>query len=126
MYDRRYWREWAIWMLAYLALIVLTSALVRRLPDDSPWRIAAALPVCAVALAAFWSELRQVRRLDEMQRAIYLEASLAGSWSGIAIVATAALLEVFGGLPRLSPLWILLGMGLGFGAGYLNAVRRYR
>lgn len=126
MYDRRYWREYAIWIVAYMLLMVLTSALVKRLPEDSVWRIAAVVPVCAVALSAFWTELRQVRRFDEMQRSIYLEASLAGSWCGIAIVATAALLEVFGGLPRLSPLWVLLGMGMGFGGGYLNAVRRYR
>jgi hypothetical protein len=126
MYDRRYWREWMIWMLAYTILIVLTSVLIQRLPDGSNWRIAAAIPVCAVALSAFWAELRQVRRFDEMQRAIYLEASLAGSWCGIAVIATAALLEAFGGVPRLQPLWILLSMGLGFGAGYLNAVRRYR
>ncbi len=126
MYDRRYWREWGIWFIAYLILIVLTSALVKRLPEGGPWRIVAAIPVCAVALSGLWAELRQVRRFDEMQRAVYLEAILAGFWTGIAIAVTAALLEVVAGMPRLFPIWILLGMGVGFGAGYLNAVRRYR
>jgi hypothetical protein len=126
MYDRRYWLEFAIWFSAYVVLLILTSMLVQRLPDDSPWRLAAAIPVCAVALSGLWPELRQVRRFDEMQRAIYQEATLAGFWSGCTIAATAALLEVFGGLPPVPPVWILLGMGLGFGAGFLNALRRYR
>ena len=126
MYDRRYWREWGIWFLAYFVLILLTSAVVTRLPEDGAWRLVATLPVCAVALSGLWAELRQVRRFDEMQRAVYLEASLAGFWTAMAILATTALLEVFAGTPPLAPLWVLLGTGIGFGGGYLNAIRRYR
>ncbi|MGB1560834.1 MAG: hypothetical protein ACPHN2_04975 [Sinimarinibacterium flocculans] len=126
MYDRRYWRESGIWLLIYLGVVLLTAAVMRRLPDDSLWRLPAMLPFFAAAAAAFWIELRQLRRFDELQRAIYLEASLAALWLTGAAIISVWLLEEVGGLGRISPLWLLGVLGAGFGLGYFKARRRYR
>jgi hypothetical protein len=126
MYDRRYWRESGIWFVIYLGLVLLTASAIRQLPEDSVWRYPAMLPLVAAALALFWIELRQLRRFDELQRAIYLEASLAALWLTMAIAIGAFLLEELGGLPRISPVYLLLSLLVGFLVGYFNARRRYR
>lgn len=125
MYDRRYWRESGIWVAVYLGLVLLTAGGIRELPEDSAWRYPAMLPLFAAACAGFWIELRQLRRLDELQRAIYFEASLAALWLTMAVAIGAFFLEELGGLPRISPVWLLMSLLAGFLIGYLNARRRY-
>lgn len=126
MYDRRYWRESGLWTLLYVGVVLLTAAVLRQLPDDSVWRYPLLLPLFCAAFAGFWVELRQLRRFDELQRAIYLEASLAALWLTMAVAISAFLLEELGGLPRLSPVWLLASLLAGFVIGYVKAQRRYR
>ncbi len=125
MYDRRYWREFAVWFVAYVALMLGAARILKGLPDDSPWRVALVLPVLLVLLAAIWIELRMVRRFDEMQRMIYLEATFASSLLAMLVTASGWLFEEMAGAPRISPLWVMAALGGGFLLGYLNARRRY-
>lgn len=113
-------------MLIYIGVVIATAAGIRHLPEGSPWRFPAMLPLGAAAFTAFWIELRQLRRFDEMQRAIYLEASLGALWAVTAVVIGAWFMERLGDMPRLSPLWYLVALGVGFVLGYWKASRRFR
>lgn len=126
MYDRRYWRDSGIWMAGCLALAAATVAIAQQLPEGSVWRYVAAVPLCLFGLTAFWIERRQLQRFDEMQRAIYLEASLTAMWMTMAAIIVASFLEKIAGAPRIAPIWLLLVLGAGFAAGMLSAMRRFR
>lgn len=126
MYDRRYWKEYAAWLLLFLLLAFGNGTLLRHLPEGSAWRLVTLLPVFVAMAAGLWIELRQFRRYDELQRQIYLEAMLVSGIATIGFCVTALMLEQVMGWPRLSPLWTLLVLTAAFLAGLLFAYRRYR
>lgn len=126
IYDRQYWREFAIWGAVFLLLVVAFALAARALPESSRWRWLAALPILVVATGGFVLELRQFRRFDELQRAIYLEAMLAAGFATIAFTMGAAVLETYAGLPRVSPLLTGLVLGTAFCIGLQFAKRRYQ
>ncbi len=107
-------------MLAYVLVLFVSVALIQRDPQ-APWRYALAVaPV--VALLGF---IRFLRRVDELQRRIQLEAI------GLSFAATAILTFAYGfledvGFPRLSYGWILPLMVMLWGLGLGLASRRYR
>lgn len=126
MYDRRYWKEYLVWLALFLLLVCANSVLLRQLPDGSPWRLLTLLPVFVAMAAGLWIELRQFRRYDELQRRIYLEAMLVSGVATIGFCVTAMLLEQVMGWPRLSPLWTLVVLTTAFAVGLIVAYRRYR
>lgn len=125
-YGRRYWKEYAIWFVVFIGLMLAVKRGLRWLPSDSPARLALiVLPVLAAG-GGFWVELRNLRRLDELQQRIYLEALFIGSFFLIAFCVGAAMTEIVLGLPRLSPLGPVFAMAFGCGIGLFVAKRRYR
>jgi hypothetical protein len=125
LYDRRYWKEYGLWFVLFLLVMEVVVRAVQGLPQADPRRWAAVLPVLAAIGAGFWIELRNLRRLDELQRLIYLEAMFASCVLAIGWCALQLVLEHVLGHARLSPAWTLLVLGLGFGLGWIIARRRH-
>jgi hypothetical protein len=125
MMHRPYFRELRLSLLVYIGLLGCSIALLSR-TRAIPWRLALALlPVVGTLLMA-WAVLRELRRLDELQRRIQLEAL------GFAFASTAILtfgwgfLETFLSVRRLPgfAIWpMMAGLWL---VGRLLAQRRYR
>ncbi|MFK3642180.1 hypothetical protein [Pseudomonas protegens] len=122
MGTKRYFREFGLALLAYIACVLLSS---HWLADMNPGKIALALvpvvPMVAMALAV----VRQLRRMDELARRIQLEAL------GLSFVCTALITFSYGfletaGLPRLSMFYVWPVMGLVWALATVAGVRRYR
>jgi hypothetical protein len=125
LYDRRYWKEYGLWFLLFILVMELVVRAVQDLPPQDPRRWAAVGPVLAAIGAGFWIELRNLRRLDELQRLIYLEAMYASCVLAIGWCALQLVLEFVLGYARLSPAWTMLVLGGGFGLGWIIARRRH-
>jgi hypothetical protein len=125
LYDRRYWKEYGLWFLLFILVMELVVRAVQDLPPQDPRRWAAVGPVLAAIGAGFWVELRNLRRLDELQRLIYLEAMFASCVLAIGWCALQLVLEFVLGYARLSPAWTMLVLGGGFGLGWIIARRRH-
>jgi len=126
IYSRDYWKEYAVWFVVFMLTMILVRKITHWLPDDSPVRFAlVVLPVVAVC-GAFWVELRNLRRIDEMQQRIYLESLFVGTFFFMAFCVAAVMLELVAGLPRFSPLGYILAHAAGSGIGLIVAKRRYR
>ena len=126
IYSRRYWKEYAIWFVVFLSAMFLVKRATLWFPADSPARIAlVVLPVLAAG-GGFWVELRNLRRIDELQQRIYLESLFVGSFFLIAFCVGAAMAEIVLQMPRMSPLGPVFAMAFGCGIGLVIAKRRYR
>jgi hypothetical protein len=121
-------RAWVIQfcsaMLAYVLVLVVSVALIRRDPQ-SPWLYALAVAPVAPAFFALLGFIRFLGRMDELQRRIQLEAI------GFSFAATSMLTFTYGfledvGFPQLSYGWILPLMVMLWGLGLGFASRRYR
>ena len=109
------------------AVVIVAAALAgKAFAPASAWRIALAVVQAAATAVVIVMPFFQMRRLDEMQRRIQLEAfALAFFATGI-IGATWGFLEA-AGLPRIDlGLWIWPVMAVLWAAGLLFASRRYR
>ena len=125
MERRRYLFEFWIAMGAYILLVVVSAILMRYVSPHSPLTVALALlpmvPACAVA----WTVVRHLRRIDEMQRQVQLEAL------GLAFAGTALITFGYGfletvGFWKLSMFWVWPVMAVLWIVGKLVAERRYR
>jgi hypothetical protein len=123
---RRYYLEFG-GALALYALVLIVSILVLRGNDVAPGAartLIALTPMLPCGLAC-WAILRQMRRLDELQLRVQLEAL------GFAFAATAMLTFGYGflenvGFPRVSLFVVWPLMGALWMVGLRLAVRRYR
>ena len=111
--------------LGAAAVVLLAGWLARDLPLRSPARIALATVQAATIAAVILVTLRGMRRLDELQRRIHLEALLL-SFGGTGIVVTGwGFLELAGAPAVRWSLWVWPLMSVLWGAGLLVARRRY-
>jgi hypothetical protein len=121
----RYMKELSAALALYAALLVASIELLQHVAVPAPWRDAIALsPMAAAALMA-WVMLRQMRRMDELQVRIQLEA-LGFAFAGTALATFSyGFLEGLG-WPRLSMfvVWPLMA-GLWM-VGLFLARRRYQ
>ncbi|MBP5096774.1 hypothetical protein QF008_001525 [Pseudomonas protegens] len=124
MGTKRYFREFGLALLTYIACVLLSSHWLADM-NPGPGKIALALvpvvPMVAMALAV----VRQLRRMDELARRIQLEAL------GLSFVCTALITFSYGfletaGLPRLSMFYVWPVMGLVWALATVAGVRRYR
>lgn len=120
----RYSKELTASLVLYCMLLVGSIELLGHVAVPSPWRDAIALsPMIAAALMA-WVVLRQLRRMDELQVRLQLEAF------GFAFAGTALATFSYGfleglGWPRLSMFVVWPLMAVLWMAGLALARRRY-
>jgi hypothetical protein len=105
MYGRRYLYELGTALAAYAAvlvgsLMVLTHAHLQSGSHDLGTTLVAMTPMIPAA-GACWAMLRQLRRIDEMQRRVQLEA-LAISFAGTAMITFSYGFLEGVGYPRMS------------------------
>ena len=125
MQSKRYLKELAATFTAYVVLLVGSIQLLSHLAVPSPWRDLVALSPMLAGLAAPWVILRELRRMDELQRRIQLEAL------GFSFACTALLTFSYGfleglGYPRLSMFSVWPLMGALWIVGLVLARRRYQ
>ncbi len=122
--TRAYLKEFGGAMLAYTIVLPLSIVLIQAHPT-APWRVPLALaPVLPVALA-FWTILRAVARMDELQRRIQFEA-LVVAVGGIVVLTFAYGMLQNVGLPPLNLIYITPALVAFWGLGLALASRRYR
>lgn len=121
---RPYFRELGGSLLAYLVLLLGSISVLKQGMPSAPWRELLALAPMLAGIAICWAIVRELRRMDELQVRIQLEA-LGFAFAGTALVSFSyGFLE---GLdyPRLSmfTLWPL--MAVLWVVGLFLARRRY-
>ena len=125
MKNKQYLKELTATLVAYLVTLTGSIELLSRLVIDRPWRDLVAMCPMIPAAAVAWVVLRELRRMDELQRRIQLEA-LGFSFAGTAILTFSygfleglgyPRLSMFSVWPILAVLWII---------GGLLAARRYK
>ena len=125
MKSKQYFKELGATLAVYALMLVGSIALLTHVDVARPWRDLIALSPMLPAAAMAWIVLRELRRMDELQRRIQLEA-LGFSFAGTAILTFSyGFLEGLG-YPRLSMfvVWpILAGLWV---VGLALARRRYQ
>lgn len=124
LFDRTYVRETILWMALMMLGFIATFWMIKHFEVGSPWRYVGLAPYVFTMAGMYWTELRQIRRMDELQRQIYLVGTLSGSIFFMTFCATAWVGEVMQLWPRVAPIWGMAAMGAGFGLG-LGIARRY-
>lgn len=115
-------------LAALVAYAITLMASLRFLPDidrESGLRIAVSVAPMVPALAACWVIMRHLRRLDELQRTIQLEA-LGLAFAGTAIVTFSYGFLENAGLPKLTMFSVWPLMAALWVAGVLLGRWRYR
>jgi len=125
MTNRQYLKELAATLLVYGAMLFGSIELLTHVQVARPWRDLVALSPMLPAAATAWVILRELRRMDELQRRIQLEA-LGFSFAGTAILTFSygfleglgyPKLSMFSVWPILAVLWVV---------GLVLARRRYQ
>ena len=124
MTDKRYSRELLATLAVYAVLLTGSISVLKHLAPPAPWRDVIALTPMLACIVACGVVLRHLRRMDEMQRRIQLEAF------GFSFAGTAMLSFAYGFLegldyPRLSMFWVWPVMAALWGVGQVLARRRY-
>jgi fucose permease len=125
MFDRKYLYESALWIAAFALSLFAAKWLARQFAPDSGLRLLALVPVVLAIGGGLWVELRQVGRMDELQRLTYQVATLCGAMLGILFCAIAFTGEALQLWARVAPIWVIASMGAGFLAGWIGARRHY-
>jgi len=121
---RKYLKEFLAAMIGY-ALVLPVSIVLIQHHRHAWWRYLVALAPILPGLFIVIAVVRQLRRVDELQRRIQLDA-MAFAFAGTAVVTlTYGFLENVG-LPRLSSFWVWPVMAVLWVSGAAAAGRRYR
>jgi len=125
MKSRPYQKELWTALAVYGAMLVGSIQLLTHLDVARPWRDLIALSPMLPAAATAWVVLRELRRMDELQRRIQLEA-LGFSFAGTAILTFSyGFLEGLG-YPRLSMFTVWPILAALWIVGLVLARRRYQ
>ncbi len=120
-----YQKELAATLAVYVAVLVGSIELLNHAPVAAPWRSLLALCPMIPAAALAWVVLRELRRMDELQRRIQLEA-IGFSFAGTAVLTFSyGFLEGLG-YPRLSMFTVWPILAVLWVAGLAIARRRYQ
>ncbi|MBL8547089.1 MAG: hypothetical protein JNL81_11535 [Hyphomonadaceae bacterium] len=125
---RQYARDMAIAALIYVAVLVVSVFVVRRL-DPPQWvAVVLALASAAPALLMMRAYMRRFNAMDEFQQRVQMESMLAAA----AIVGFASFtygfLESFAGFPSIDGalLWVFPAMTFVWGLAQIFVARRYK
>ncbi|MEJ6004605.1 hypothetical protein WG899_03525 [Paucibacter sp. AS339] len=126
MNHKQYLKELGMALLAYAGILVGSISWLNSHDDmSSPGRDLLALSPMLPAALVVWAILRQLGRLDELQRRVQFEA-LAMSFAGTAFISFSyGFLEGLG-YPRLSMFVIWPLMAVLWMLGLVLASRRYK
>ena len=125
MKSKQYVKELVTTLVVYGVLLVGSIELLTHVDIGRPWRDLIALSPMLPAAATTWIVLRELRRMDELQRRIQLEA-LGFSFAGTAILTFSyGFLEGLG-YPRLSMFTVWPILAVLWVVGLALAHRRYR
>ena len=125
MKSRQYTMELVATLLAYGLVLVGSIELLTHVAVARPWRDLLALSPMIPAASVAWVVLRELRRMDELQRRIQLEAL------GFAFAGTAILTFSYGfleglGYPRQSMFMVWPLLAVLWIVGLVLARRRYQ
>jgi len=125
MKSKQYVKEMITTMVVYGVMLVGSIELLTHVDVARPWRDLIALSPMLPATATAWVILRELRRMDELQRRIQLEA-LGFSFAGTAILTFSyGFLEGLG-YPRLSMFTVWPMLAVLWAIGLALARRRYQ
>ncbi|MGU9812090.1 MULTISPECIES: hypothetical protein [unclassified Pseudomonas] len=124
MSPKRFLMEFAVVMVVYILCVVVSSSLVRSMPDGVAKIALALLPVIPMIAMAV-SMIRRLNAMDEMGRKIQLDAL------AVAFVCTALTTFSYGfletaGFPRLSAFMVWPIMGGVWCVATIVGTRRYQ
>ena len=123
MFDRRYGFEMLGGFLAYAIVLSASLSFLKAHPHSS-WRILVTLaPVIPIAFCMI-TVIRGVRRMDEMQKQIQLEALVFAFCTTVLLSISYGFLENVG-FPRVNWMWVGVGMIGLWGIGGAIARMRY-
>lgn len=120
----RYFKEFFAALLAYMVALILSVTLLAHVESQILRPILALLPMVP-GFAMCWIVLRQLRRVDELQRRIQLEA-MGFAFAGTALVTFSYGFLEIAGYERLSMFLIWPLMAILWIAGTIIGNRRYR
>ena len=124
MKSKPYLKELSATFALYAVLLVGSIELLTHVAIPAPWRDLIALSPMLAGLALPWVVLRELRRMDELQTRIQLEA-LGFSFAGTALLTFSyGFLEGLG-YPRLSMFGVWPVMAVLWIVGLVLARRRY-
>ena len=125
MKSKQYTKELTAALVVYGLLLAGSIQLLTHVDVARPWRDVIALSPMIPAAAMAWVILRELRRMDELQRRIQLEA-LGVSFAGTAILTFSyGFLEGLG-YPRLSMFTVWPLLAVLWIVGLVLARRRYQ
>ena len=125
MKSKQYMKELTTTLVAYGVMLLGSIGLLTHVDVARPWRDLIALSPMLPAAAMAWIVLRELRRMDELQRRIQLEA-LGFSFAGTAILTFSyGFLEGLG-YPRLSMFTVWPILAVLWAIGLALARRRYQ
>jgi hypothetical protein len=125
MRSKQYTKELTAALVVYGLLLAGSIQLLTHVDVARPWRDVIALSPMIPAAAMAWVILRELRRMDELQRRIQLEA-LGFSFAGTAILTFSyGFLEGLG-YPRLSMFTVWPLLAVLWIVGLVLARRRYQ
>jgi hypothetical protein len=125
MKSKQYQKELWTALAVYGVMLIGSIQLLTHMDVARPWRALIALSPILPAAATAWVVLRELRRMDELQRRIQLEA-LGFSFAGTAILTFSyGFLEGLG-YPRLSMFTVWPLLAVLWIVGLVLARRRYQ
>jgi hypothetical protein len=125
MKSKQYMKELTTTLVVYGAMLVGSIEVLTHVDVARPWRDLIALSPMVPAAATAWIVLRELRRMDELQRRIQLEA-IGFAFAGAAILTFSyGFLEGLG-YPRLSMFTVWPMLAVLWLVGLALARRRYR
>ena len=116
--------QFAVAMIAYAVAVVVSSVLLASLPPGLLRTLCALIPIAPMIIVAV-TVIRQVRELDELARAVHLEA-LAIAFVGTALITFSYGFLETAGFPRLSMFFVWPLLASLWALGTCIGWRRYR
>ena len=122
--ERQYLKEFFSAIGAYFVVVLIAITLIKLSPHNAWWRIPLALAPVIPAIFAVIAYMRQLNRLDELQRRIQFEGLAFGFGVGGMVVFSYGFLENIG-FPHIGLLYVFPFMIAMWGIGTVIASRRY-
>jgi len=123
--SRRYTLEIGGAAVIYTIAVLGVGTLVRRLAEDSIWRIPLALIPALAAIAMVMAVVRYVMRGDEMQQRVYGVGAIIALVILIAIAFTWGFLEAYAGFPPIEIFYVGMFGVVAWALAAMWVARRY-